>query len=122
MERGRRPGGLGGGLAAISKRKSSITLLRWRDGAGRSRLERLAEAGSGLFDAAEEGEFGHGQRRTADSLLATIGTHSHLLVMAEPDRSRLLAQVRDLLRARPETAAGEFVLPMVTVVLRARRR
>ena len=29
------------GLAEISKRKSSITLTRWRDGAAQSRLERL---------------------------------------------------------------------------------
>ena len=107
------------GLAEISKRKSSITLTRWRDGAGQSRLERL---GSGPFEAAEVAEFGHGQVRTADSLLATIGTHSHLLVMDEAERAALLARVGDFLRSQPETAHGEFILPMVTVVLRARRR
>ena len=74
-------------LAEISKRKASITLLRWRDGEGRSRQQRLLEAGSGLFHAAEEGEFEHGQARTADSLLATIATHSHLLVMDEAERT-----------------------------------
>ncbi len=108
-------------LAVISKGKSNITLRRWREGTGRSRLEHLAAAGAGLFEAPEIGEFAHGQRRTADLLVETVGTHSNFLVMAEPDRFRLLAQVRDLLHARPETAAGEFVLPMVTVVLRARR-
>ena len=108
-------------LAVISKGKSNITLRRWREGTGRSRLERLAAASAGLFEAPEIGEFAHGQRRTADLLVETVGTHSNFLVLAEPDRSRLLAQVRDLLHARPETAAGEFVLPMVTVVLRARR-
>ena len=41
--------------------------------------------------------------------------------MDEADRAALLAQVRDFLRARPETSGGEFVLPMVTVVLRAQR-
>ena len=91
-------------LAAISKRKSSVTLMRWRDSEGWSRQERLVEAGAGLFHAAEEGEFGHGQARTADSLLATIGTHSHLLVMEEAERARLLARVRDFLRTRPETS------------------
>jgi SAM-dependent methyltransferase len=109
-------------LAEISKRKSSVTLLRWRDGASRSRQERVLESGSGLFDAAVAREFEHGQRRTAESLLATIATHSHLLVMEEPERSRLLAQIGDFLRARPETSAGEFALPMVTVVLRAQRK
>ena len=109
-------------LAEISKRKSGITLTRWRDGAGRSRQDRLVEAGSGRFGAPEVGEFGHGQVRTADSLLATIGTHSHLLVMDEAERARLLARIGDFLRRQPETAHGEFTLPMVTVVLRARRR
>ncbi len=108
-------------LAEISKRKSSITLMRWREGEGRSRQERLTAAGSGLFHTAEEGEFGHGQVRTADSLLATIGTHSHVLVMQEAERAGLLAQVRGFLHTRPETSRGEFTLPMVTVVLRARR-
>jgi len=107
-------------LAEISKRKSSVTLLRWREDA--SHQERLAAAESGLFEAAAAREFEHGQRRTADSLLATIATHSHLLVMDEPERSRLLARIGDFLYARPETSTGEFVLPMVTVVLRARRK
>ena len=107
-------------LAEISKRKSSITLMRWRDGEGRSRRDRLAGAGAGLFEGAEEGEFGHGQARTADSLLATIGTHSHLLVMEDAERAGLLARVDAFLRTRPETH-GEFTLPLVTVVLRARR-
>ena len=109
-------------LAEMSKRRASVTLLRWRDTAGRSREHQLLEAGSGLFHAAEEGEFEHGQVRTADSLLATIATHSHLLVMDEAERAGLLAWVQGFLRTRPETSDGEFTLPMVTVVLRARRR
>ncbi len=109
-------------LAAMSKRRASITLQRWRDGEGRSPQQRVLEAGSGLFHAAEEGEFAHGQVRTADSLLATIATHSHLLVMDEAERTGLLAQVHDFLRTRPETSNGDFTLPMVTVALRARRR
>jgi SAM-dependent methyltransferase len=109
-------------LAQISKGKANVTLRRWQDRAGRARQERLAEAGSALFEAPEVGEFAHGQRRTADSLVETIATHSNFLVMSEPDRARLLAQARDFLQARPETASGEFVLPMVTAVLRATRR
>jgi SAM-dependent methyltransferase len=109
-------------LAEISKRKSSITLTRWRDGEAQSRQERLLGAGSDRFTAAEVGEFGHGQARTADSLLATIGTHSHLLVMEEAERARLLARTGEFLRSQPETAHGGFTLPMVTVVLRTQRR
>ena len=110
------------GLAEMSKRKSSTTLTTWRGSAAKSRQEQLLGEASDLFSAAEVGEFGHGQVRTADSLLATIGTHSHLLVMEEAERARLLALVGDFLRSQPETAHGEFTLPMVTVGLRARRR
>ena len=110
-----------GTLAEISKEQVNVTLLRWRERVAGFRRERLAAAGPGLFGTPEVGEFEHGQRRTAESLVATIATHSNLLVMAGPDRTRLLAQVRDFLHAQPETAAGEFVLPMVTAVLRATR-
>jgi SAM-dependent methyltransferase len=109
-------------LAGISKGKSNVTLQRWRDRVGRIRQEHLAAAGSGLFEAPEVGEFAHGQRRTADLLVETIGTHSNLLVLKDHDRDQLLAEVCDFLHARPETATGEFVLPMVTAVLRAVRK
>ena len=110
------------GLAEIRKRKSSITLTRWRDSAAKARQEQLLGEHSDLFAGAELDEFGNGQARTADSLLATIGTHSHLLVMDEAERTALLARTSDFLRSQPETAHGEFTLPMVTVVLRVRRR
>jgi SAM-dependent methyltransferase len=109
-------------LDGASKRWSSVTLLRWRAGVGQSRQDRLAAAGAGLFHPAEEGEFEHGQTRTADSLLATISTHSHLLVMDEAERSTLLARIRDFLASRPETSQGEFTLPIVTMTLRMVRR
>ncbi len=116
-------------LAGISKNKAGPTLLSWRQGEGESRLARLLEDGSGapgelrrLFHAPEQREFEHGQPRTADSLLATIATHSNLLVMEEDERARLLARVSDFLHSRPETASGEFALPMVTITLRALRR
>ncbi len=108
-------------LAKISKHSSSATLLRWREGNAQSRQERLLEDGSACFGPGRIGEFEHGHPRTVDSLVATIATHSRLLVMDEAERTRLLAQVRDFLHDRPETSAGEFVLPMVTVVLRAMR-
>jgi SAM-dependent methyltransferase len=108
-------------LAEISKHTSSVTLTRWRDRAGQVRQDRMAAAGSGLFRVGQTAEFEHGQRRTAESLLATIATHSRLLVMDEPDRTALLTQISDFLHARPETSAGEFVLPLVTAVLRIPR-
>src|SRR5579859_5207116 len=57
-------------LSAISRRRSSPTLLRWREGASRGRPAQLTAAAAGLFLAPEEGEFEHGQPRTADSLTA----------------------------------------------------
>ena len=84
--------------------------------------ERLLMEGSELFGEARLGEFEHGHARTADSLVAMIATHSHFLVMDETERTRLLAQVRDFLHDQPETSAGEFVIPMVTVVMRALRK
>ncbi len=109
-------------LAKLSKRASSVTLLRWREGDPDSRQERLLTEGSDCFGPGRIGEFEHGHPRTADSLVAMIATHSHFLVMDETERTRVLAEVRDFLHGRPETSAGEFVMPMVTVVVRAVRR
>jgi ubiquinone/menaquinone biosynthesis C-methylase UbiE len=66
-------------------------------------------------------EFPHVQRRTAESMAATIGTHSHLLVLDDAERREVTRRILDHLRATPETAEGEFELPMVTLGVRARR-
>ena len=73
------------------------------------------------FTAPERAEFPNSQRCTADSLVAVFATHSKLLVMSPPERERVLAQASDYLRSRPETSAGEFTLPLVTLVLRTTR-
>jgi hypothetical protein len=90
---------------------------------------RLEAAGFGvdqfgltLFGPAERAEFANSQRRTARSLLAGVATHSKLLVMPPAERDRVLARIRDYLTTRPETADGEFTLPMVTVAVRSARR
>jgi len=44
-----------------------------------------------------------------------------MLVMPERPREATLGRVRDHLASRPETAHGEFTLPMLTGVLRTRR-
>jgi hypothetical protein len=44
-----------------------------------------------------------------------------MVVMPERDRTERLGRIRAYLADRPETARGEFVLPMLTCVLRARR-
>jgi hypothetical protein len=44
-----------------------------------------------------------------------------MLVMPEQEQEATLGRIRAFLAGRPETAAGEFTLPMLTCVLRARR-
>lgn len=74
------------------------------------------------FENFERADFPHRQRRTAESLTATIGTHSHTLVIPAQARNELLERISEYLHGRPETAAGEFDLPIRTDVLRAVRR
>ncbi|MFG2891141.1 class I SAM-dependent methyltransferase [Streptomyces sp. NPDC048248] len=73
------------------------------------------------FGSPKQAEFPHGQDRTADSLLATIATRAGMLVMPEQERETVLGRIRAFLGSRPETADGEFTLPMLTAVLRVRR-
>jgi hypothetical protein len=73
------------------------------------------------FGSPEQAEFPHGQRRTADSLVATIATRAGVLVMPEQEQEATLGRIRAFLASRPETARGEFILPMLTGVLRVRR-
>jgi SAM-dependent methyltransferase len=108
------------GLTAISK--SSSTLSGWRAAPEADAEWGVLRAGSSWFAPVQEHEFGNGQLRSADSLVATIATHSRMLVMDEAERARTLAAIRDFLHRQPETSAGEFTLPLVTVALRAARR
>lgn len=75
-----------------------------------------------LFTPFEHAEFDHTHRRTAESLTATIGTHSHTVVISAPQRAELLDRIRAYLDRTPETADGEFDFPLRTDVLRARLR
>ena len=75
----------------------------------------------GRFTAGAKEEFPHSQRRTADSLTATIGTQSHTLVVSDDERAAVLGRIRDYLGSRPETSSGEFEMPLLTTVVRGRR-
>ncbi len=108
------------GFDTASGGAAMATVSRWRSGTEGVHVTQPDAAA--LFSPPERAEFPHGQRHTADSLVATLATHSRLLVMPDDERARLLAQVRAYLSARTETAAGEFTLPMVTGVLRTVRR
>jgi SAM-dependent methyltransferase len=107
-------------LAAISD--SGPTLSSWRATPEADTEQGALRAGSSWFTPVEEREFGNGQPRSADSLVAAIATHSSLLVTDEAERTRTLARIGDFLHRQPETSGGEFTLPLVTVALRAARR
>lgn len=74
------------------------------------------------FDQAERTVVAHSMPRTIDSMIDYLGTHSRLLMVDDDERARVVARVRDYLLHRPETSAGEFDLPLVTDVVRLRRR
>ncbi|MDX6427869.1 MAG: hypothetical protein QOE54_235 [Streptosporangiaceae bacterium] len=80
----------------------------------------LAEAR--LFTHPEQAEFANPQRRTTESMIATVLTHSQVLVLPENERVTLVGDVREYLAKTPETAGGDFVRPMITVVMRATKR
>jgi ubiquinone/menaquinone biosynthesis C-methylase UbiE len=108
-------------LAEFSKRQASITVRRWQEATGQDWRQRLTTGHGGEFGDPQVAEFENGQPQTIDSLVATMATHSHFLNLPETDRPGLLSRARELLNGQPETAAGEFVEPMVTVVVRAIR-
>ncbi|MEU4801102.1 class I SAM-dependent methyltransferase [Actinosynnema sp. NPDC023587] len=74
------------------------------------------------FQRTEHRRFPHAHRRTAESLVETIGTHSHALVISGAERRELLASLLAFLKGNPETATGEFDFPIVTVATRQHRR
>jgi len=105
-----------GGAAAVGPRD---TPAGWRAGTAGAQLP--GTGGTARFGSPERAEFPHGQRRTADSLTATIATRAGMLVMPDRERAATLDRIRAFLAGRPETARGEFTLPMRTGVLRVRR-
>jgi SAM-dependent methyltransferase len=82
----------------------------------------LADQGRRWFRPPDNAGFEHVHRRTADSTIATMRTHSAFLVMEPAAREATLASVRRYLAATPQTVAGEFSLPIYTFALRAIRR
>jgi SAM-dependent methyltransferase len=104
------------GSAAIGPRD---TLSSWRATTAGLHLPNFDLVAQ--FGSPEQAEFPHGQRRTADSLVATLATRAGVLVMPQQDREATLGLIRAFLASRPETTSGEFALPMLTGVLRVRQ-
>lgn len=107
------------GLQGAAEGAASPSLSRRRAEAAGWGPEQF---GLELFTPTERAEFANSQRLTAQALVELIGTHSHFLIMEPAERARLLSQVSSYLAACPETATGEFDLPLVTSVIRATRR
>ncbi|MFC3979655.1 class I SAM-dependent methyltransferase [Streptosporangium jomthongense] len=99
------------GLKEVAR--STVSRTQWRPD--------MLELGEPWFGPVEQAWFPHSQRRTAESMVATIATHFHVLTLPEGDRAELLGRIADYLRSTPETARGEFELPITTVVIRALR-
>lgn len=74
-----------------------------------------------LFTEQEAEVFPHVQRRTVESLAETFGTHSRMLVVSAQERAEVMGRIREYLSGLPETADGEFNLPLITKVIRATR-
>jgi SAM-dependent methyltransferase len=104
------------GKAAIGPRD---TFSSWRAETAEAHLPNSGSIAQ--FGSPEQAEFSHGQRRTADSLVATFATKAGMLVMPEQEREATLRRISAFLAGRPETARGEFTLPMLTGVLRVGR-
>ncbi|PSJ30565.1 SAM-dependent methyltransferase [Streptosporangium nondiastaticum] len=105
-----------GGSAAIGPRDTPSS---WRTETAGMHLPKSGAAAR--FGSPEQAEFPHGQRRTADSLVATLATRAGMLVMPEQEQQAALERIRAFLASTPETAGGEFTLPMRTGVLRTRQ-
>jgi hypothetical protein len=104
------------GSAAIGPRDTASS---WRHETAEAHLPHVGLASR--FGAPEQAEFAHGQRRTADSLVATFATKAGMLVMPRQEQDATLGRIRAFLASRPETAHGEFTVPMLTGVLRVPR-
>jgi SAM-dependent methyltransferase len=118
----------GGALAAFWNKEDDS--VGWVAGMGSLARSSVTQSWStsyptfdgGDFTAGERTDFRHTHRRTADSLTATIGTQSHTLVVSAEERAEVLGRIRDYLGSRPETSSGEFDMPLLTTVIRGRRR
>jgi SAM-dependent methyltransferase len=73
------------------------------------------------FTPFEASDFSHAQRRTAETLIETVSTQSHMLVATPEDYDETRRRMADYLAAQPETASGEFDLPLTTISIRATR-
>jgi SAM-dependent methyltransferase len=104
------------GSAAIGARD---TFRNWRAATAAAHLPPTGDGAR--FGSAEQAEFPHGQRRTADALVATLSTRAGVLLLPESERASARDRICVFLANTTETGRGEFTLPMLTGVLRTKR-
>jgi hypothetical protein len=93
--------------------QSSVSTQRWRPAA--------VPVPAPPFSTIEREEFTHAHRRTARTMAETMATHSHILILDDEERSEIMGRLAGYLESCPETAVGEFDVPMVTLAVRAVR-
>lgn len=110
------------GLHLASGRKPVTSFTAFAERAGEEGPAAWLAAGREFFDPPAHAMFGHSHTRTADSLVETMRTHSMFLVMEPAEREAVLARVRAYLASTPQTATGEFDVPICTFAIRAVRQ
>ena len=84
-----------------------------------SELRRATDLDAAWFAPAETAEFPFTQPMTADRLAELYASRSYVIDLAEPARTRLLADIRDFARTHPDLAdRAAFDLPYQTVATR----
>ncbi|MCP2251196.1 class I SAM-dependent methyltransferase [Lentzea aerocolonigenes] len=77
---------------------------------------------SSSFSPIETRTFPHAHRRDSpEALVATVNTHSRMLVVSDEERAEINEKMLAFLRSRPETSNGPFDVPLRTEVFRAVR-
>lgn len=129
-------------LAEVARvlRPGGVLAALWNDDAGVHWVRGMYEAGgwdsAGVWPSDDEPSLpahpafaadGFAQlpnpiSTTVDALIASLRTRSFALTREPAEREAIFERIRAYLAARPETASGEFSLPLVTDVVRAVRR
>ncbi|MGW4212804.1 class I SAM-dependent methyltransferase [Lentzea sp. NPDC004789] len=75
-----------------------------------------------FFGPVETRTFPHAHRRDSpEALIATVNTHSRMLVVDDEERAAINEKMLAFLRSRPETSNGPFDVPLRTEVFRTVR-
>jgi SAM-dependent methyltransferase len=109
------------GLHQASGRKPPTSVTAFAERSAEEGRSAWLTAGREFFGPPEHAQFEHSHARTADSLIETMRTHSMFLVMEPAEREAVLARVRAYLAGTPQTATGEFSMPICTFAIRAVR-